>query len=77
MSRKRVSRQQEAIRIGSTWNSFSREHPEVEVVRNYKGLICDVHFPENVHNYFVIFNSEEILQLCFVSSRGELISYPS
>ena len=65
------------VRLGETWKTFQREHPEIEVRKNpFSRKIEEVHFPENTRSYFIIYNCDEVICLDYISSSGRHVQYP-
>ena len=66
-----------AVRLGESWDTFQSEHPEIKVRRNsVTGKIEGIDFPNGTYSLFIIYNSDEILYIDYVSVSGEHSCFP-
>ena len=68
-----------AIRIGLDWDSFQKEHPEIKLVKDFRGKIIRFHIPDEYIVNSLIFSPDrtEVIELIFTNPKhpDELVQF--
>lgn len=68
-----------AIRIGLDWESFQKEHPEIKLVKDFRGKIIRIHIPEEYIVSSLLFSPDkrEVIFLSYIDPKHpeELVKF--
>ena len=68
-----------AIRIGLDWDSFQKEHPEIKLVKDFRGKIIRIHIPEEYIVSSLLFSPDkrEVIFLSYIDPKNpeELVKF--
>ena len=68
-----------AIRIGLDWESFQNEHPEIKLVKDFRGKIIRIHIPDEYIVSSIIFSPDktEVIYLSYIDPKhpDELVKF--